>query len=294
MAAYISHLDVSLDKTDELKLQSRGFEKLDPDLNKGAGGNFIFFWYKKDPSSAPITRIQFTFNEDMAIGLEKAGYTKIDKDLNAGARGDYIYLWYFKGNTESDTPIVGIHVTTDAADEPQKFRCGWERLACDLNRKAGGNWIHTWVKRASQTYICNVTATHSYGADADYFRRGYIRLDEDTNRGADGAFVFIWYRQTTDPQRALTALHISTDMDEYQGLQQQNYQQVSVNLNESTKGNQVYLWYKKEDGQKPIKGITLLFNKDGVPAYVRAGFDVIKRDLNTGNNGWTEYLCVYQ
>ncbi|GLD59563.1 uncharacterized protein AKAME5_001155400 [Lates japonicus] len=230
----------------------------------------------------------------MAAGLINAGYTKIPKDLNAGAKGDYIYLWYFRGNTEYDTPIVDIDVTTDAESEADKFSVGWERLACDLNRKANGNWIHTWVKRQSQTYVCDVTATDSYGADTDWFQRGYIRLDEDTNRDAEGAFVFIWYRQTTDSQRALSALQISTNDSERQALQQQNYQPVSINLNEGTGGNHVYLWYKREKLEKPIKAVTLLFNTGAVPVYERAGINVIKRNLNTGNKGFTEYLCVYQ
>ncbi|XP_040920460.1 uncharacterized protein si:dkey-30j10.5 [Toxotes jaculatrix] len=294
MASYISHLDVSLNTDEEQNLQSQGFKKINVDLNKGSGGNYIYIWYKENSCSSPITRIQFTFNDDMAIGLINAGYTKISKDLNAGAKGDYIYLWYFRGSTEYDTPIVDIDVTTDAESEANKFSLGWEKLTCDLNRKAEGNWIHLWVKRERQTYICEVTATDSYGSDTDYFQKGYIRLDEDTNRDAKGAFVFIWYRQTTDSQRALSVLQISTNGSERQALQQQNYQPVSVDLNEGTGGNQVYLWYKQEQCEKPIKAIALLVNTDAVPVYERAGINVIKRNLNTGNKGCTEYLSVYQ
>ncbi|XP_028461660.1 uncharacterized protein LOC114573588 [Perca flavescens] len=197
--AYISELNVSLNVSEEQFLQSQGFKKISVDLNKGAGGNDIFLWYKK--GSVPITRVQFTFNDNMSVGLSNAGYTKVHKDLNANAGGDYIYLWYFRGSGEFHTPIVDIDVTIDPGSEALKFSTGWEKSACDLNRKAGGNWIHTWVKREKQTYICDVSATASYGSDTDFYKAGYIRVDEDTNREAGGPDVFIWYRQTTDPRR---------------------------------------------------------------------------------------------
>ncbi|XP_035861579.1 uncharacterized protein LOC118495954 [Sander lucioperca] len=294
MTTYITQLDVSLHEDEEKKLQSQGFKKINVDLNKGAGGKYIYIWYKKESRSAPITGLQVTFNDDMAVGLINAGYTKIDKDLNAGARGYYLYLWYFRGSGEYHTPIVEIDVTTDAKSEAHKFLQDWERLDCDLNRGAGGNLIYAWVKREKQTYICDVSASDSYGSDTEYFLEGYIRVDEDTNRGANGAYVFIWYRQTTDSQRALRDLKVSTNDLHYQTLKQQGYTSVSVNLNEGTGGNKVYLWYKKRGCNNPIKAITLLLNTDVVQEYKKAGVTVIDRNINLGNNGHTEYLCVYR
>ncbi|CAK6963156.1 uncharacterized protein LOC121882517 isoform X2 [Scomber scombrus] len=292
--AYITDLDVSINETEEQNLQAKGFKKIDVDLNKGAGGNFIYLWYKKESGAPAITRLQVTFKDIMAAGLINAGYTKIDKDLNAGSGGDYIYLWYYRGQTKYDTPIVDINVITDAKQDDDMVRSGWERLACDLNRKAKGNWIHIWMKREKQTYICDVTATDSFGSDQDHFKNGYIRVDEDTNRDAGGAYVFIWYRQTTDPKRALTALNISTNNTEYQALQQQNYQSVSVNTNEGTKGGPVYMWYKKDGSLDPIKAMTVLVNPDAVKSYVKAGATVIEKNLNSGNDGKKEYLCFNQ
>ncbi|XP_027139706.1 uncharacterized protein LOC113746832 [Larimichthys crocea] len=293
MAEYITNLDVSLNEVEEKNLQSLGFKKINVDLNKGAKGNFIYLWYKTEHDSDPITRVQVTFNNGMDDALISAGYTKIDKNLNAGTGGNYIYLWYFKGSTEYDTPIVELDVTVDVQREGLKFKNDWERLACDLNRKAKGNWIHIWMKREKQTYICDITATDSSGLDADYLQQGYIRVDEDTNKGAKGAFVFIWYRQTTNQANALTDLKVSNSNQEYQSLQQQHCMLVSVDLNQGTGGNQVYMWYKKV-GTHPIKGITLLVNPDAAPVYERAGVNVIRQNLNEGTDGSTEYLCYHQ
>ncbi|XP_029985192.1 uncharacterized protein LOC115415665 [Sphaeramia orbicularis] len=292
--SYVTELQVSLDQAEEQQLQATGFRKVNVDLNKGAGGKYIYLWYKKQSEGVPITRIQISFNSDMADGLARAGYTQVPKDLNAGSGGDFIYLWYFKGTTEYDTSIQDVDVTVDAEAEAQKFKLNWERVTCDLNRKAGGNWIHMWVKRQNQTYICDVTATDSYGSDADHFREGYIRMDEDTNRGAGGSFVFLWYRQTTDPSRALTSVDVSTNGLEYQQLQQRGFSSVSVNLNEGTSGGRVYLWYKKEESVNPIKTITLLANTGATEVFKRAGVNVIEKDLNSGNDGHREYLCFYQ
>ncbi|TNN78735.1 hypothetical protein EYF80_010905 [Liparis tanakae] len=294
MATYISQVDVSLNKTHEQHLLARGFKKLPNDLNKGACGNEIYIWYKEGQRGAAITRLQVSHNPDMATGLASAGYTQIAKDLNAGAGGDYIYLWYHRGSGEYDTPIVDIDVTTDAKNEAAKFRFGWERLSCDLNRNAGGSWVHFWVKRAEQTYICDITATDSYGSDTDLFQGGYIRVDENTNRGAGGSEDFIWYRQTTDPKQALTDLQVSTSEAEVFAFQQQGYTCVSVNLSGEGSGQLVYVWYKKGGPSNHIKAFAVLVNSALIPAYTKAGLTVIDKDIDAGSHNFSEYLCVYQ
>ncbi|XP_074472710.1 uncharacterized protein LOC141756671 [Sebastes fasciatus] len=292
MAKYISQVNVSLDKADEQQFANQGFTKINVDLNKGIGGKCVYIWFKH--GSVAITKLQVTFNDEMAVGLINAGYTKIDKNLNAGADGDFIYLWYFRGSGEYNTPIEAIDVTTDADGEALKFKNGWERLACDLNRGAAGSWIHAWVKREKKTYICDVTATVSYETDSDHYKKGFIRLDEDTNRGAGGYFVFIWYRQTPDSQRALSELNVSTNDREYQSLEQQKYTPVCANLNEGTGGNRVNLWYKKDHVKHPVTAITLLIGAANIKAYKVTGVPVIEKNLNTGNGGSIENVCFYQ
>ncbi|XP_076013543.1 uncharacterized protein LOC143006090 [Genypterus blacodes] len=290
MGKYITELKVSTNQSEEEKLSAGGFQKINVDLNKGAGGNSIYLWYKKGDCGA-ITRIQTTFIQGMDVGLIREGYTKIAKNLNAGAGGDDIYLWYFRGSTEYDTAIVDIDVTVDANAEASKFTHGWERVGGDLNRNVGGNWIHTWVKREKQTYICDVTATNGFGIDADNFKEGYIRMDEDVSRGAGGMYSFIWYRQTTDPKKGLHTLEISTTDDEYQQYQQRKLTLVPVNLNEGTWGNKVYLWSKREGCFKPIKATVVLVNPGAIHPFQVAGVRVIAGNLNAGNCGFPEFLC---
>ncbi|XP_030002646.1 uncharacterized protein LOC115428015 [Sphaeramia orbicularis] len=289
MAKYITDLDVSLNAAEEQELAARGFSKINVDLNLGAGGNKIFLWYMKGDIGA-VTQVQFTFSDSMAVGLTGAGFQKIPKNLNEGAFGNDIYIWFIRGST--NVPIVEMDVTTRPDDEARKITLGWERSACDLNRYATGYRIHAWVKRESKTYISEVTATDSFGLDAELFKKGYIRIDENVNRETLGSPVFIWFYLTTDPKQALNSLGISTNNDEYQSLQQQEYTPVSVNLNEGNGGNLVYLWFKKDKVNRPIQAVSVLVNT-AVDPFKKAGVQVIERNLNSGTFGAIVYLCYY-
>ncbi|XP_016334216.1 uncharacterized protein LOC107682515, partial [Sinocyclocheilus anshuiensis] len=236
----ITKLSVSTSKDEEEILGAQGYQLINVDLNQGAGGNQVLLWYKKECGNRPVTRIQFSFNENMKPGLADAGYELVNRDLNAGVRGDHVFLWYFYGSTEYDIPIVNLQVTTDAKEEPALLQDGWERLGCDLNRNAGGNFIYLWVKREKPSYICEITASVDFSSDKLLFQMGYTRVDEHTNRGACGNPVFLWYRRTTDKSKALTALNISTSLQEVSKLQAEGFKKLSVNLNKGTSGKDVY------------------------------------------------------
>ncbi|KAM9391973.1 uncharacterized protein KZ484_003491 [Pholidichthys leucotaenia] len=293
MSQYITDLQVSLDKTQEDDLRAQGFTPLKGDLNKGTTGNPVYLWYKKS-SDQPITRIQFSFIEGMDTSLKQEKYTKIEKNLNEGTTGDTIYLWFFKGSLQYDVPIVDLSVTTEAKDEVEMLRFGWERLACDLNRNAKGDWIHLWVMREKPAYICDITAIADYQGEDTYFNSGYIRVDEDTDRDAKGSRVFIMYRQDTNPKEAITKLQISTSNEEKDRFRVQGYKEVIMDLNHGTEGKEVLLWYKKEGDGKPIKAVTPLLNPDAVKAYKDGGITVIDKNLNEGNVGMKEYLAYHQ
>ncbi|ROL27956.1 hypothetical protein DPX16_11086, partial [Anabarilius grahami] len=249
----ITKLGVSTTKDDEEILGAQGYQLLNADLNEGTGKNRVFLWYKKECGLRPVTRIQFSFLREMKDGLVDAGYELVNKDLNAGVGGDHIFLWYFYGNTEFDLPIVNIEVSKDAKEEPALLKDGWERLGCDLNRGAGGNYIYLWVKREKPSYICEITATTDFKSDKQKFDLGFTRVDENTNRGAGGNSIYLWYRRTTDKSKALTALNVSTDFQENVRLQNEGFKKVSVNLNAGTTGNDVYAWYLNEGCESQIK-----------------------------------------
>ncbi|XP_077068421.1 uncharacterized protein LOC143721667 [Siphateles boraxobius] len=226
----------------------------------------------------------------MEIGLADAEYSKVNKDLNTGVRGDPIFLWYYSGSTESDIPIVSLNVTKDAKEEPALLQDGWERLGCDLNRGAGGNYIYLWVKREKPSYICEVTASVDFYADKHLFELGFTRVDEDTNRGAGGNQIFIWYRRRIDMSKALTALDVSTCAREESNLRIKGFKRVNADLNKGTTGKSIYLWYIKGNCGSPIKAMVLLVNPQSWDEYTKANI-VINKNLNDGNKGMDMYLA---
>ncbi|XP_007573241.1 uncharacterized protein LOC103152626 [Poecilia formosa] len=291
MQKYINDICISLDSDEELWFSNNGYTKLPLDLNKGARGNKIFLWYKTADYRA-ITRIQFSFNDWMKQGLKDAGYRLVDKDLNKGAGGSDVFLWFFKGYTEYDVPIVELAVSTDAEDNTKKGQPQWERSACDLNRKAGGDLIYLWMKRQHQTYICDIQVNAGDISNYELFREGYTRIDEDINRDSGGSDILIFYQQTTDEKKAITDLKITTDTSKESRLVKAGYQKVKTNLNDGTKGTPLYLWYKKDEVTKsPISFITVILHPKAKEAYSKAGINVIDTDLNLKSSGHKMFLC---
>ncbi|XP_023993796.1 uncharacterized protein [Salvelinus sp. IW2-2015] len=287
---YITEIAISTSSDKEQQLRGQGFHMMEVNLNQGnLSTTIIHMWYKKG-NGEPITRIQFSFTEEMKAGPRSAGYTVLPEDLNSGARGCTIQLWYSSGsNPKYDIPIVDLLLTTNVNAEAAQFKYGWERLPCDLNRGNSGDFIYLWVKRASVTYICDVAATTSYQEDINLFNKGYIRMDEDLNRGAGGNWIYLWYRQSTDNKSGVIKMDVSINHEQDFSLQQRGFSVVNVNLNEGTSGQPVFVWLKK-DGSLPIKALTVTSNPKADGPYEEAGLVVIEKSLNTGNNGVPLFL----
>jgi hypothetical protein len=67
-----------------------GYTKINVDLNLGAGGDFIWLWYTKDPACTTIRNVHVQAD----AGAPPDGYTRIDVDLNRGVGGADIFLSY--------------------------------------------------------------------------------------------------------------------------------------------------------------------------------------------------------
>ncbi|XP_059425890.1 uncharacterized protein LOC132160163 [Carassius carassius] len=290
--SHITKLNISTNDDEEQILRANNYLFINTDLNGGTGKNRVFLWYKKECGMNPVTRIQFSFNDSMKSGLDDAAYELVDKNLNVGTRGDPIYLWYYYGSGESDIPIVDVKVSKDAEEEPAFLHDGWERLGCDLNRNAGGNFIYLWVKREKPSYICEITATVDSTSDKSLFEQGFTRVDEDTNRGATGATtVFLWYRRLPDMSRTLTALNVSTSSHDETLTAKEGFDKLDVNLNQGTSGKKVLAWYTNKGCEAQIKNMVLLVNPGAWTTYQKAGVNFISKSLNEGNNGRKMYLA---
>lgn len=96
VASLITSLEIYRSKDSkqaQSRLQKEGYILINKDLNKGAGGDFIYAGYKRgEDKKKPITDLRVTYGNDRSP--EKDGFSRINVDLNSGAGGKFTYLWY--------------------------------------------------------------------------------------------------------------------------------------------------------------------------------------------------------
>jgi hypothetical protein len=119
-----------------------GWKKIDKDLNKGAGGAYLYFAYEEgDGPDRAITDIMFILGRDEPVPER---YHKIDVDLNKGAKGKYIYAAFTRDRQEG-SPITGLDVliSDSSSEHPER---PWIRIDQDLNEGAKGKYVYLVYK----------------------------------------------------------------------------------------------------------------------------------------------------
>ncbi len=143
-----------------------GYTLLPIDLNRGAGGDFIWIYYKlglDDGSTEGLVPVNRVYTVDTSDGEhDPYGGTLASVDLNKGAGGDFIYLYFTRGfgnparcvvvwnagedNDEHNyywgpvTPVDNL-VTYDPSDVVWARQHGTTSLQ-DLNEGSGGDFIY--------------------------------------------------------------------------------------------------------------------------------------------------------
>lgn len=148
--------------TDENEMKARqkcptGYDLVDADLNKGAGGDFIFLCYKAGEDKKGAITDLFLENSGSSksagsFGMSHNGnfaeYTRNSTDLNKGASGKYVYIWSTK---DTDLlPITGIDVVFGNPGQDTNWSIVyWQnsKTAGDVNIGAGGDYIYIRFKR---------------------------------------------------------------------------------------------------------------------------------------------------
>ena len=150
-----------------------GYVKINSDLNKGAGGSYIYYWFTRTPNSvmrgieyekppyysANQGLTAYRTDEGSALGgppkqsyvfwpiwqpTQNSNVDWNELDVNAGAGGKYIYTYYSKTNTTqttTDKPFKEIGILSGNSDQIQPPN-GWVRYNSDLNSGAGGDYIY--------------------------------------------------------------------------------------------------------------------------------------------------------
>ena len=157
-----------------------GYTKLNLDLNKGAGGRYIYLTFTRNPgdvqlgdetgygwarseTEGPVVALQaFTTFTGISIGWifgatpirpflpiwarnPIPGSTWKHPDLNDGSRGFYIYGFQFKDPNQHPVPVE-IGIIASNFDHPVP-PAGWHAdYTQDLNERAGGDYIYFCTK----------------------------------------------------------------------------------------------------------------------------------------------------
>ena len=141
---YITDLRISLGN-DKSPLD-HGFLKIDPDLNKGAGGEYIYLWYKRSNDVAAAITGLFVCDDEQPnpplLYFHVPGKDGRKVDLNKGSGGKYIWLTYTK-DRDAGKPLIDIAIAESDAPTPE-----FEKLNYDLNKGAGGKYIYVYFRRA--------------------------------------------------------------------------------------------------------------------------------------------------
>ena len=121
-----------------------GYTKIPYDLNKGAGGKFIYLCYHKASYQQTGNNKQCIDSLVVIYGkntLPPPGYIKLPQDLNEGAGGEYVYLCYRLANWGNDIAIKDVTVIGGGSSNvPPPY--GYEKVPGDLNKGAGGDFIY--------------------------------------------------------------------------------------------------------------------------------------------------------
>ena len=126
------------------KAPDKGYHKIPVDLNKGAGGEYVFICYSTSEETAgpPITNIQVFASKSKDFEIQE-GYEKITKDLNKGAGGLFIYLCYT--TSVVFPPITAIYVIQGPNHRTFPATVEWVRINQNCSEGARFRPEYTYV-----------------------------------------------------------------------------------------------------------------------------------------------------
>ncbi|KAK9760314.1 Phosphatase dcr2 [Basidiobolus ranarum] len=266
-SAYIT--DISLKACDRISCElPEPWHRIPLDLNKGAGGKYIYLHYRKESGAQPLTNIVLLKDTDQVPN----GYKKLDVNVNEGSVAPKRYLAYTNGliaGAPIQNLVVKIGATPHALD-------GYRTFDFNLNEGAGEKVNLFYQPKIKDVPISDITVEACDIANCE--KEGWIRSDHDLNINAGGKFVYLFYKQGRG--KRVTGIKASTN------TLIPGYERIPTDLNIGTKGQPVYLFFKKGSG-KPIYSITVESGKDLVDPF---GYTKVDQDLNVGTGADEVYL----
>lgn len=263
-----------------------GFTKIDCDLNKGAGGKYIYLCVKKQANAAPadcVTALAIISGNSSGISAP-AGFQKLPEDLNKGAGGKYIYLCYKKGG---GAPIANIDFVTGSSESAiADASCGFYTIMQDLNEGAGGKYIYLCYQR--NTPISDLTFV-SGGSAKLQPPSGYDCVYADLNKGAGGKYIYLCAKHSESASAAQGIESLQAIAGSSGDIQPPaGYEKIPLDLNTGAGGKYIYLCVKRGKANIQAVGVVMGDSDDVKPPY---GWERINQDTNQGAGGKYIYIC---
>ena len=200
---YITDVIIVNSKDSKNTRVNEGWTAIDYDLNKGAGGNFVYLLYKTTKSTGssgePITDFYIKTGKNPPASLTYNGRTYYspdeNHDLNYGAGGKAIYLYYTRDAFPDGHAITDIWF--DGAENGGVPADGGVS-GFDLNAGAGGDYIYMHISTPQidifPYVVCSWDADQKKVIETTHtLSSGFTRLTSNTSSGhtvlANGWYV---------------------------------------------------------------------------------------------------------
>lgn len=301
---YIGEIMVYADKdaTAKDKLEQKGYTVINYDLNKNAGGYYIYLGYKttKDYNKAIKSMIirkgkgsnQDTYKHSNGLNYKICPYDGVEKfknekgALNCNAGGTWLRLYYSTEEHPDHTAYTDIYANNAKSGSVSNM---------DLNDDSGGDdiYLHGSFLPKPSSYIKDVTV---FKADsADQLPNGYeAAVPMNLNSGNSGDQLYIAYSFTTNADEAVKSLILDTDNDGAEKIDVNGVEYTLCqgsgsdgNVNAGNEGIPMWLYYTKtQQGGNEGALASLEISSDASGA-------VSGMDINAGAGGDLIYLHTF-
>lgn len=159
-----------------LPAPEQGYTRIDVDLNKGAGGKYIYISFTRDPESVSQFHKDYQGRNFPLTHLYAQGYRTGLSEWVSAPDG-YSYIYEFTGNWATPSYIFDYKII-------------------DLNDGAGGKYIYAYSSRNSAKGLPIKEVGVLYGSSSSIAPPpGWIKDPQDLNEGAGGDYIYLCYRR---------------------------------------------------------------------------------------------------
>lgn len=174
----------------------------------------------------------------------------------------------------------------------------WELSADDARKNELSSAFETYAEQFELPALLDETIDGLYFEVSDYAvvtpDPGWTIINTDLNRDAGGKYIFLCYQNGLDDQEAISAITFIVNSQATPA----GYIKIPQDLNEGCGGgtDYIYLCYKKEITNNPIRRVKILIGQNTQPEpgfyFGENYYSHIKQDLNQGASGnyiWLVY-----